>query len=75
MIDPKQDQVFIRQDLNKTSGPEIWYRLDKQTKDFLNLCRKQHGEIEAVILTKEDDNDTGDYHWNIGFVVSDNPTK
>ncbi len=45
-------------------------------KDFLNLCRKTtEGECEAVILTKEDDDDTGDYHWNIGFVFPEKVKK
>jgi hypothetical protein len=24
--------------------------------------------MEAVIFTKEDEGDSGDYHWNIGFI-------
>ena len=69
MIDPKEDQVFIRADLDRASGNTAYYRLNRELKDFLNLCRKKHGEIEAVILTKEDDDDSGDYHWNIGFAL------
>ena len=71
MIDPKEDQVFIRADLEELTGNTAYYRLSKEMKDFLNLCRQKHGEIEAVILTKEDDDDSGDYHWNIGFVLPD----
>lgn len=67
MIDPKADQVFIRNDLDRTSGGVAYFRLSREMKDFLNLCRQKHGEIEAVILTKEDDDDSGEYHWNIGF--------
>lgn len=68
MIDPKADQVFIRTDVERTSGNVAYFRLSREMKDFLNLCRQKHGEIEAVILTKEDD-DSGDYHWNIGFAL------
>lgn len=67
MIDPKANQAFIRTDLERTSGNVAYYRLPKDMKDFLNLCRQKYGEIECVILTKEDDDDSGDYHWNIGF--------
>ena len=69
MIDPKEDQVFIRADLDRASGNTAYYRLSRELKDFLNLCRQKHGEIEAVILTKEDDDNSGDYHWNIGFAL------
>ena len=67
MINPKADQVFIRTDLDRTSGNVAYFRLPREMKDFLNLCRQKHGEIEAIILTKEDNDDSGDYHWNIGF--------
>ena len=63
-----KDQVFIRADLLKTStGSTAYYRLDNHFRDFLNKCLEQHGEIEAVILTKEN----GKYHFNIGFVIPD----
>lgn len=74
MIDPKEDQVFIRSDLDRTTGVMTYYRLSREMKDFLNLCRKKHGEIEAVVLTKEDDDDSGDYHWNIGFALGEEIT-
>ena len=70
MIDKKADQVFIRSDLERAGvGGTAYFRLSKELKDFLNICRKKHGEIEAIILTKEDDDDSGDYHWNIGFAL------
>jgi hypothetical protein len=69
MIDPKADQLFIRADLEELTGNTAYFRLSKEMKDFLNICRKKHGEIEGIILTKEDDDDSGDYHWNIGFVL------
>jgi hypothetical protein len=66
---PKDNQVFLRLDLDRTTTPGvIWYRLNKDMKDFLNLCRGKYGEMEAVIFTKEDDDESGDYHWNIGFI-------
>ncbi len=69
-MNQKDDQIFIRSDLDSTTGcGTAYFRMDKNMKDFLNLCRKTDGEVEGIILTKEDDNDSGDYHWNIGFVL------
>jgi len=61
-----EDQVFVRIDLDKTSGNTAYYRLDEGLKDFLNKCKEKH-EIEAVILTQEN----GQYHWNIGIVLKE----
>ena len=64
-----KEEVFIRADLNRTStGNTAYYRLPKEVKDFLNKCQEKH-EIEAIILTKE----KGKYHWNIRFVLKENP--
>jgi len=62
----EKEKVFLRVDLNKTStGDTTYYRLHKNLRDFLNQCLETHGEIEAIILTKEDNT----YDWNIGFVL------
>ncbi len=60
-----EDKVFIRADLNEAGGNTAFYRLDAHMRDFLNKILEKHGEIEAIILTKED----GLYHWNVGFVI------
>lgn len=62
----EEEQIFIRSDLDRISGGGVaYYRLDANMRDFLNRCLKQHGDIEGIILNKEE----GDYHWNMGFIL------
>jgi len=70
-IEIDKDEVFIRADLNRTSGGgTAYFRLSKELRDFLNLCDEK-SEIEGIILTREN----GDYHKNIGFVLKDKEFK
>ena len=71
------DEVFIRIDLMKAGGRTAFFRMDKDMKDFLNLIRDKEGDgaIEGIVLTHDEDDPNGQYHWNIGFILKDIKNK
>lgn len=72
---PKERElVFFRGDVEKTSGSVAWYRLPRELKEFIQLCVDKHDGIDAIILTRDDDDPEGKIHWNIGFSLQ-NPDK
>ena len=60
------DQVFVRADLQEAAGVTTFYRIDAHFRDFLNKILVKHGDIQAVVLEKDED---GGYNFNVGFVI------
>lgn len=67
------ETVFIRGDLDRTStGNTAYYRLTPEIKDFINKVEEQVGEIEGIVLSRDEDGQIG---FNIGFVCGKDKNK
>ena len=65
--DSRVEQMFIRSDLKSCgSDSEIaFYRLPPNMRQFIDLCRARHGEVEGIVLKL----DEGEVDFTIGFII------